>query len=93
MEAASLHEEKRDRLASDVHGVICDTRRKEIEEDCRGGYLAPKDDYIKNINTSERETFTSVFLNLFTAAEPSANVYVAHGNLCNDARIFIATTA
>jgi len=28
-------------------------------------------------------TFTSVFFNVFAAAEPSANVCIAHGTLCN----------
>jgi len=34
-----------------------------------------------------------VFFNLFAAAEPSANVYVVHGTLCNDPSVCIATTA
>jgi len=34
-----------------------------------------------------------VFFNLFPTAEPSANVCVAHGTLCNDPSIHIATTA
>ena len=34
-----------------------------------------------------------VYFNYFAAAEPSANVYVAHGTLCNDPSVYIATTA
>jgi len=34
-----------------------------------------------------------VFLNHFAAAEPSANVRVAHGTLRNDPKVYIATTA
>jgi len=33
------------------------------------------------------------FFNFFTAAEPSADVCVAHGTLCNDPSVYIATTA
>jgi len=33
-----------------------------------------------------------VLLNLFAAAEPSANTCVAHGTLCNDPNVYIATT-
>ena len=33
-----------------------------------------------------------VFFNLFAAAEPSANVCVSHGTLCNDSSVYIATT-
>jgi len=36
---------------------------------------------------------TAVFFNLFAAAEPSANVCVARGTLCNDPSVYIATTA
>jgi len=36
---------------------------------------------------------TPVFFNPFAAGEPSAIVYVAHGALCNDPTIYIATTA
>jgi len=35
----------------------------------------------------------SVFFNLFAAAEPCANVCVAHGTLCNDPSVYIAATA
>ena len=31
--------------------------------------------------------------NLFAAAENSANVCVAHGTLCNDTKVHVATTA
>jgi len=34
-----------------------------------------------------------VFCNLFAAGESSANVCVAHGTLCNDPSVYIATTA
>ena len=34
-----------------------------------------------------------MFFNLFAAAEPAANVYVAHVTLYNDPSVFIATTA
>jgi len=37
--------------------------------------------------------FTAVLFNLFVAAEPSANVSIAHGTLCIDPSVFIATTA
>ena len=30
----------------------------------------------------------AVFFNLFAAAEPSANVCVAHGTLCNDPSVY-----
>jgi len=33
-----------------------------------------------------------VFFNLFAAEEPPANVCVAHGTLCNDPSVYIATT-
>jgi len=36
---------------------------------------------------------TSVFFNLSAAEEPSANVWVAHGTLCNDPSVYIARTA
>jgi len=36
---------------------------------------------------------TAVFFNLFATGEPSANVCVAHGTVCNDPNIYIATTA
>ena len=35
----------------------------------------------------------AVFSNLFAAAEPSVNVCVARGTLCNDPSVYIATTA
>jgi len=35
----------------------------------------------------------AVFFNLFAAAQPSANVWVAHGTLCNDPSVCIATIA
>jgi len=35
----------------------------------------------------------AVFFNHFVAAEPSVNVCVAHGTLCNDPSVYIATTA
>jgi len=35
----------------------------------------------------------AVFFNYFAAAEPSANVCVAHGTLCNDPSVYIATAA
>jgi len=39
-------------------------------------------------------TLVTVFFILFAAAEPSTNVCVAHGTLCNDPCIYIiATTA
>jgi len=31
---------------------------------------------------------TPVFFNLFAAEEPSANVRVTHGTLCNDPRVY-----
>jgi len=34
-----------------------------------------------------------MFFNLLAAAEPSVNVYVAHGTLCDDPSVYIATTA
>jgi len=34
-----------------------------------------------------------MFFNLFAAEDPSANVCVAHGTLCNDLSVYIATTA
>jgi len=34
-----------------------------------------------------------VFFNLFPAAEPSANVCLAHGTLCNHPSVYIAITA
>jgi len=34
-----------------------------------------------------------VFFKLFAATEPSANVCVAHGTLCNDLNVYISTTA
>jgi len=36
---------------------------------------------------------STVFFNLFAAAEPSTNVCIAHRTLCNDPSVFIATTA
>jgi len=36
---------------------------------------------------------TPVFFSLFAAEEPSANVCVARGTLCNDQSVYIATTA
>jgi len=36
---------------------------------------------------------TAVFFNLFAATEPSANVCVARGTLCNDPSVYIAITA
>jgi len=35
----------------------------------------------------------AVFFNLFAATEPSTNVCVAHGILCNDPSDYFATTA
>ena len=35
----------------------------------------------------------TVFFSHFAAAEPSVNVCVAHGTLCNDPGVYIATTA
>jgi len=35
----------------------------------------------------------AMFFNHFAAAEPSVNVCVAHGSLCNDPSVCIATTA
>jgi len=46
----------------------------------------------------EREIFpiepdsTPVFFNLFAAIEPSAKICIAHGTLCNDPGVYIATT-
>jgi len=39
------------------------------------------------------QTCNTVFFDLFSAAEPSANVCAAHGTLCNDTTFCIATTA
>jgi len=36
---------------------------------------------------------SAVFFNHFASAEPSVNVCVAHGTLCNDTSICIATSA
>jgi len=44
-------------------------------------------------NKATVQWVTAVFFNLFAAAKPSANVCVAHGILCNDPSVFIATTA
>jgi len=35
----------------------------------------------------------AVFFNHFAAAEPSVYICVAHGTLCNDPSVYIATTA
>jgi len=50
-------------------------------------------------NLKEKETFliepvsTPVLFNLFAAAKSTANVCIAHGTLCNDPSVYIATTA
>jgi len=37
--------------------------------------------------------YTAAFFNIFAATEPSENVCVVHGTLCNDPSVYIATTA
>jgi len=49
-------------------------------------------------NLKQKETFliesvsTPVLFNLSAAMEPSANVCVTHGTLCNDPSVYIAAT-
>jgi len=55
--------------------------------------IFPKSMYTSNILAKHRSLllFAAVFFNLFAAGEPSANVCVAYGTLCNDPSVYIAT--
>jgi len=72
--------------------------QKAIEEQalCRGSNCYAKISLISlkvSAICTVQQHPNAVFFNHFAAAEPSVNVCVAHGTLCNDLSVYIATTA
>jgi len=61
------------------------------KQSCTNEYICSSI-YLPFVNRRRPGARKSMFFDLFAAAKPSANVCVAHGTLCNDPSVNIATT-
>ena len=75
-----------------THGRVRNNEEADVESNISKAYAAKvgTDDITILRNDV---SCSSVFFNLFAAAEPSANVCVAHETICNDLSVHFATTA